>query len=91
MRQNLIAANWKMNGNRETVGISARTKCFDAYSPRCDVILAPGHLYIGQVCQELDLMNVTVAGQIVVNIQKVHLLERFQPRCSLIMVVNGLF
>ena len=63
MRQNLVAANWKMNGDRETVGELVRGLNTLMPTPRCDVILAPGHLHIGQVCQELDLKNVTVAGQ----------------------------
>ena len=63
MRQNLVVANWKMNGNRETVGKLVQGLNAFMRTPRCDVVLAPGYLHIGQVYQELDLMNVKVAGQ----------------------------
>ena len=63
MRQNLVAANWKMNGNRETVGKLVQGLNTFMCTPRCDVVLAPGYLHIGQVYKELDLVNVTLAGQ----------------------------
>ena len=63
MRQKLVAANWKMNGNRETVGKLVQGLNAFMRTPRCDVVLAPGYLHMGQVFQELDLMNVAIAGQ----------------------------
>ncbi len=63
MRQKLVAANWKMNGNRETVGKLVQGLNAFMRTPRCDVVLAPGYLHMGQVFQGLDLMNVAIAGQ----------------------------
>jgi len=63
MRQNLVAANWKMNGNRETVGKLLRELNTFMQSTSCDVVLAPTSLHIAQVYQELSFLNVAIAGQ----------------------------
>lgn len=62
MRRTLVAANWKMNGNKETVA-SLLTAFKDGMSGSADVAVFPPALYVSQVAQALAGTDISYGVQ----------------------------
>jgi triosephosphate isomerase len=62
MRRTLVAANWKMNGNKETVA-SLLTAFKDGMSGSADVAIFPPALYVSQAAQVLAGTDISYGVQ----------------------------